>query len=43
MTFTVEHKYCKMTKKIEGENVFDAFKKNGLDFNIWTVINIEKN
>ena len=42
MIFTVEHKYCGYTKMIEGENVFDAFKKSNLDFNIWTVVEAEK-
>lgn len=39
---TVEHKNCKMTRVVEGENVYDAFKKNGLDLNTWTVIDIEE-
>ena len=41
MKFTVRHNYCGMTKTIEGFNVYDAFKKNGLDIKIWTVINVE--
>jgi hypothetical protein len=31
-----------MTRIIEGETVFGAFKKNGLNFDIWTVTDIEK-
>lgn len=42
MVLTVEHKYCGFTKKVEGENIYDAFKKNGLDLNIWKVIEVEK-
>ena len=34
--FTVQHKYCGMIKQIEGVNVWDAFKREELDFNIWT-------
>ncbi len=43
MTFTLKHRYCGMTKKIEGYNVFDAFKKNGLDLGVWEVVEVEKN
>ena len=43
MSFKIEHKYCGFTKTIEGNNVYDAFKKNGLDLNVWTVKNVEKN
>ena len=43
MTFTLKHKYCGMTKKVEGYNVFDAFKQNGLKFEFWEVIEVEKN
>jgi hypothetical protein len=42
LKITVEHKNCKMTRVIEGETIFDAFKKNGLNFNTWVVIDIEK-
>ena len=42
MRFTVEHKYCKCTREIEGYNVWDAYKTNGLDLNVWIVINVEK-
>ena len=41
MRFTVKHNYCGMIKIIKGANVYDAYKKNGLDIKIWTVINIE--
>lgn len=41
MTFTVEHKYCRMIKKISGENVWDAFRKNNLDINIWIVKSVD--
>ena len=43
MRFEIGHKYCGFTKTIEGDNVYDAFKKNGLDLNVWVVKNIEKN
>ena len=42
LRFEIEHKYCGFTKVIKGDNVYDAFKNNGLDFNIWIVKNIEK-
>lgn len=37
----VEHKYCKMTKAIIGNNIFNAYKRNGLDIKIWKIIDIE--
>lgn len=40
--FTVEHKYCGFTKKIEGNSIADAMRKNGLDINVWSVIEMEK-
>ena len=42
MIFTVEHKYCKCTRTIEGENVYRAFKENNMDMNIWVVIDVEE-
>ena len=42
-TLTVEHKYCGYTKTIEGNSIYDAMRKNGLDIKIWNVISIEKN
>lgn len=42
MRFTVEHKYCGMQKEIEGFNVWDALKSNGLDYSIWIVKSVEK-
>lgn len=38
--FTVEHKYTKMTKRIVGENLADAFKKNGLLSDLWLAIQV---
>ena len=43
MKFEIEHKYCGFTKTVEGDNGYDAFKKNGLDLNVWIVKNVEKN
>ena len=42
LRFTVEHKYCKCTREIEGPNVFDAFKLNKMDWTIWTVVDVKK-
>lgn len=41
MKFEVEHKYCGYRKIIEGENIFDAFKRNGLDFVFWNIKSAE--
>ena len=38
----VEHKYCGFTKTIEGMSIVDAMKKNGLDINVWSVIEMNK-
>lgn len=35
--FLVEHKYCGMQKTIEGYNVWDALKSNGLEVGVWIV------
>ena len=42
LVFTVEHKYCKCTRKIEGNNVWNAFKDNKMDWTVWNVIDVEK-
>ena len=42
LEFVVVHKYCGFTKIIKGYNVWDAFKSNGLDLNVWEVKNIFK-
>jgi hypothetical protein len=41
MRITVEHKYCKYIKIVEGNSLYDAFKKNDLDVRVWNVIDIE--
>lgn len=38
--FTVEHKYTKMIKRIEGENLDDALKKNRLLSDLWLAIQV---
>ena len=43
MTFKIRHNYCGMETYIIGDNVYDAFKKNGKEFHIWTVVSVEKN
>jgi hypothetical protein len=42
LRFTVEHKYCKAIRNIEGYNVWDALKNNGLDYKVWDVKEIER-
>jgi hypothetical protein len=42
LQFTIEHKYCKCTRVIEGQNVFEAFKNNGINLSIWIVTDVEK-
>lgn len=40
--YTVEHKNCGYIKVIEGYDIYDAFKKNNLQSNMWTVIKAEE-
>lgn len=37
LTFKVKHRYCGMEKTIKGNNIFDAFRKNEMDYKYWTV------
>ena len=39
--FTMQHKFCGMIKQVEGVNVWDAFKSEGLDLNFWICRAIE--
>lgn len=38
MKFLVEHRYCGFTKVIEGETIYDAYKKNNLDLDLWICV-----
>lgn len=38
--FLLEHKYCGMRKVVKGNNVWQALHNNGLDENVWIVVNI---
>ena len=42
LRFTITHRYCGFTKTIEGPNLWDAFKLNGLDYKIWEAVSVEK-
>lgn len=42
LRFTVKHKYCGCVRVVEGYNVWDALKKNGFDYTIWIVEEVEK-
>ena len=42
LVFTVEHKYTKMIRHIEGENIAQAMKNSNTDVNYWTVIDVEE-
>jgi hypothetical protein len=42
MIFRIKHKYCGMETTIEGENVYDAFKKANKDFSIWEVVSVKE-
>lgn len=36
--FTIKHKYCGAITTIEGNDIFDAFKRNNKDPKIWILI-----
>ena len=38
MKFLVGHRYCGFTKVIEGETIYDAYKKNNLNLDLWICI-----
>lgn len=40
--YIIKHKYCGMTKTIEGYTVWDAFRSFGLNPRYWDIINSEK-
>lgn len=42
LQFIVEHKYCKMTKVIQGYNIYDALRLNGLNNNLWIIKGVYK-
>lgn len=43
LEFKVVHKYCGYTKTIKGNNVWDAFKDNNLDLQVWEVVEVSHN
>ena len=42
LVFTVEHKYTKALRHIEGENSAQAMKNSDTDARYWIVIDVEK-
>ena len=40
LEFRIQHKYCGCERVITGENVYNAFKTNGIDLTVWTVIEV---
>ena len=38
---TVRHIHCGMEKIIFGYSIHNAFKRNGMDANLWSVIDME--
>ena len=42
-TYTIQHKYCKMTMTIEGYDVWHVMKSNNKDIKYWEVIKVENN
>lgn len=42
ITITVEHKYCGMIARLEGESIANIYKAYGLSHQVWIVKEIEK-
>lgn len=38
MTYTIKHKHCGMTKTVEGNDLYDAIKKNNIDTKVWDFV-----
>ena len=36
--YIIEHKHCRCTLTIEGENFYDACKRNNINTNLWKVV-----
>ena len=43
LEFKVVHKYCGYTKTVKGFNVWEAFKNNKLDLQVWEVVEVSCN
>ena len=43
ITITVEHKYCGMIARLEGESIANIYKAYGLSYQVWKVKEIENN
>lgn len=43
ITITVEHKYCGMMARLEGESIASIYKAYGMSYQVWVVKEIEKN
>ena len=42
ITITVEHKYCGIVARLEGESIANIYKAYGLSNQVWIVKEIEK-
>lgn len=40
-TITIEHRYCGMTKTLQGESLAGIAKANNIDYKIWKVKEVE--
>ena len=43
VTITVEHKYCGMVERLEGESIASIYKTYGLNNQVWVVKEVENN
>ena len=43
ITITVEHKYCGMVRRLEGESIASIYKAYGMSYQVWAVKETEKN
>ena len=42
LTITVEQKYCHCQRVLTGLSIAQIFKDNGLTYDTWNIVNIEK-
>jgi hypothetical protein len=42
ITITVEHKYCGMVRRLEGESITSIYRAYGMSYQVWVVKEVEE-
>ena len=42
ITITVEHKYCGMVRRLEGESIASIYRAYGMSYQVWVAKEIEE-